>query len=107
DRRPVDGQACGLAHAPVVPGRLRIPLVEEVQPVDAVEQGGDELDAGRATQILGDRADEEIGEIDLAGLHGRRARALVGDATHDDSLDLRRLSPVLWERLERELAPGG
>ena len=35
---PVDGQAGGQPHAPVGPGRLRIPLVGEVEPEDAEER---------------------------------------------------------------------
>ena len=34
----VDGEAGGQPHAPIGPRRLRIPLVEEVQPEDAVDQ---------------------------------------------------------------------
>jgi hypothetical protein len=48
DGLPVDGVARREADAPVVPRRLRVPLVGEVEPEDAGRLGGDELQAGRA-----------------------------------------------------------
>jgi len=89
-----------------VPRGLRVPLVQEVEPVDAVEQRGDDADAGRALEIGGDGPAEEIGQIHLAGLHRGGARGLVGDRAHHEPLHLRSLAPVVGEGVERQLDAG-
>jgi len=44
-------------------GDFAVPLVEEVEPIDAVDERGGDLDAGRAAQLLRDHATEEIGDV--------------------------------------------
>jgi hypothetical protein len=55
--------------------------------------------------LVGHRAREQIGDIDLAALERGRARRLLHHRSHDEPLHRRRLSPVLVERLEHELDP--
>src|SRR6266545_4032723 len=78
ERLAVDGVARGLAHAPVVPGRLWIPLVREIEPEDRGSyRARDELESGAALDVLGHGAGQEIGDVDLAVLEGGRARRLL------------------------------
>src|SRR3989442_4832555 len=107
ERLPVDGVARGLAYAPVVPGRLRVPLVREIEPENRGRyRARDELESGTALNVLGHRAGQEIGDVDLAGPYGGRARRLLGQAPKDESLDVGDLAPVPLERFHHQLDPG-
>ena len=106
DRVAIDGDAGRLPHAAVVPGRLGVPLIQEVEPVHAVQQRRLDGDPRRALEILGHRPAEEVGDVHLAGLHGDRPRGLVGDAPHDQVLHRRLLAPVVGEGFELELVAG-
>ena len=104
---PVDGEARGLAHAPVVPGRFRVPLVREIEPEDrGSDRARDELESGTPLDVLGHGAGQEIGDVHLAVLEGRRARRLLGQTPVDEPLDVGDLAPVTLERLHHQLDPG-
>ena len=105
DRLAVDGEAGGKPQAPVVPRRLRVPLLGEVQEEDRVRPHGHESQTGRAPHVLGDGAVEEVGDVDLAALEGGGARRLVRDAFQDQALDARHLAPVALEGFEHQLDP--
>src|SRR5262249_43390775 len=77
ERLAVDGQARGLANAPIVPGRFRIPLIWKVDP----EGSGPllrrhQLEPWRALDVLGHRASQKIRDVDLTLLERGRARRL-------------------------------
>ena len=55
---------------------------------------GHELEAPRPADVFGDRAVEEVSDVDLAALERGGARRLVGDALDHEALDGRRLAPV-------------
>src|SRR5256712_4412269 len=107
ERLPVDGVARGLAYAPVVPGRLRGPLVREIEPENRGRyRARDELESGTALNVLGHGAGQEIGDVDLAVLEGGRARRLLRQTPKDQSLDVGDLAPVPLERFHHQLDPG-
>jgi hypothetical protein len=56
DRLAIDGEAGGEADPPIAPGRLRIPLVDEVEEEHRVRAGGGEPEPGRPAHVLGDGA---------------------------------------------------
>ena len=103
-RLAVDGQARGQAHALIVPGRLGIALLGEVEPelADRPKRRGD-LEARRALELLGHRPRHEIDQVDLPALHRGGARGLVGDGAEDQPLHRGRLAPVALEGLEHHL----
>src|SRR3989454_842046 len=107
DRLPIDGEARGEPHPLVVPRRLRVPLLDEVEEEDPVGPRGDELQPGRPPDLLGHRARQEIRYVHLATLERGRTRRLVGDTPEDQALDARRLAPVAVERLEDQLHARG
>src|SRR5204862_2136822 len=100
----VESEARGLSHAPIVPRRFRIPLIGEIEP----EHGGrlfrsDELEARRALNVFGDGTAKQVDDVDLAFLQRGRTRRLFGQTSVDETLDVRRLSPVTLERFHHEL----
>ena len=107
DGLPVDGEARGQAHALIVPRRLRVPLLAgEVDPEGGGDQGGRELQPGRALDLLRKLAADRIGYVDLAALEHGKPRRLLGDDPEDQPLDVRRLAPVALVRLEHHLHAG-
>src|SRR6059036_1611167 len=74
DGLPIDGEARGEPHAPVVPGRPRVPLIEQLQPEDSRRLRGHELEARGSPDILGDRPTEQIDDVYFAVLQGRGTR---------------------------------
>ena len=103
DGLAVDGQARRQPHALVVPWRLRVPLVGEVDPERRRDDGGLEGEPLRALQLLGELAADRVDDVDLAALQRRQPRRLVVDRLEHQALDARGLAPVLVERLERQL----
>ena len=103
----VDGEAGGLAHPHVVPRRLVVPLVGEIEAERALHHRRLQREAGYRAQLLGQLAAHRIGDVDLAPPKCCKARALVRDHLEDEALDRRLLAPILVERLEHELHPGG
>ena len=55
---------------------------------------------------LGIDAVERVGDIGLAGLDHQGPRRRLGDAAHDDRLDVRHMAPVMREGLEDDLDAG-
>src|SRR6266404_4664579 len=98
----VQRQARGLPHALVRPGRLRIPLVGEVEPEDAEQRRG-QAQARRPLDLLRGGAAQQHGHVHLAALERGRARGLVGQAAEDYSFYGRLFSPVAVERLHHQL----
>src|SRR5262245_40065692 len=99
----IDGEAGGLTDAPVVPGRLRVPLVEEVDPERRVERGVLKRQPGRSTKLFGERTADQVGYVDLAALQRDQPRRLVRDHPEDQPLDARSLAPEMVGRLQNEL----
>jgi hypothetical protein len=56
--------------------------------------------------LLGERASDRVGHVDLAALERGQPRRLVRDHLEDEPLHGRDLSPVLVEGLERQLHTG-
>src|SRR6266478_4359615 len=74
------------ARSPVVPRRLRIPLLGEIEEDDGVGPDGGELESGRPLDVLGHRAAQEVNDVGVAPLESGRARRLVGHALEDEPL---------------------
>ncbi len=104
-RRPVQGVAGGQPHAPVVPRRLRVPLVGEVDPVGGEAEVGLEPEPGTAPEILGEGAAHLVDHVHLAPLQRGQPRGLVGDGLEDEPLHAGGLPPVLLVGLEDQLDP--
>ena len=107
ERLTVDGVAHGLTHAQVVPRRLRIPLVGQVEPEGSLRLlRRDELEAGGPADVLGHGTGEQIRDVHLAFLQRGRARGLFGQAAVDEALDVGHLAPVALPRLHHQLDAG-
>ena len=102
-RGPVNGIVRGQAHSPVVPRRLRVPLVSEVDPLCRLTDVGLQRQPRGPPEILGQRTANRVGDVHLAALQRGQPRGLVRDRLQDKPLHVRRLSPVLIEGLEDEL----
>ena len=102
ERLAVDGEAGGQPHALVGPGRLRIPLVREIEPEDA-EERRHQAKPRRALDVLGGGPAQEKGDVDFSALERGGARGLVGQAPEDEPLDGRSLAPVALEGFEHQL----
>src|SRR5437870_5180774 len=66
DRRPVDRQVDGQAHSPVVPRRLRVPLIDEDEPEGGGRGVGLEREPGRPLALLGLAAADRVDDVGLA-----------------------------------------
>ena len=105
DRLAIDRQARGEPHPPVVPRRLRVPLLGELEEEDGVAPNSGEPEPGCPLDVLGHGAAQEVHDVELATLEPGRARRLVGDALEDQALHARRLPPVALEGLDDDLDP--
>ncbi len=107
ERLAIEREAGGQPHPPVVPRRLRVPLIEVVEVVraDAAREG--ELERGILLDVLRLRGVEEVGEVHLAALEHGQARVGVGHALVDQPLDRGHLAPVALVGLHHELDAGG
>ena len=102
----VDRVARGEANPPVVPRRLRIPLLDEVEEDHRVGPDGAQLEPRRPLDVLRHGTAEEIDDVGVTTLEGGRARRLVRDALEDQPLHARRLAPVPVERFDDDLDAG-
>ena len=93
-------------HALVVPRRLRIPLLGELDPVDRRVLGRDELQPRVALHVLRVLAVERVGDVGFAVLQHRHPRRPLGHALHDEPLDDGHAAPVARVRLEHDLDAG-
>ena len=93
-RLAVEGVVHRLAQALVVPRRLRIPLIGELDPEDRGVARGQERVARVALERLRLRAVQEEGVVRLAAPEHGQARGAVGHALHGQLLDVRRVPPV-------------
>src|SRR5262249_60299994 len=84
----------GPAQAPVVPRRLRVPLVQHGDPLRSLDHGGLERESRRALQLFGQLAANRVDDVDLAPLERGQAGRFVGDDFEDETLDARGLAPV-------------
>ena len=107
ERSPIDGHDGGQPHAPIVPGRFRIPLIEEVQVVDADRPREGQPDRRVALELERGRRVEHVRHVHLAVLqHGRAGRGVRHRLEHEP-LHRRRLAPVALVGLHDQLDPGG
>ncbi len=102
DRVVVERVFRGEPHPLVVPRRLRIPLLGEIQPIGRRTDGRPQRQSRRALQFLGQLGADRIGDVDLATLQCGESRRLIGDHPQHDALHARRLAPVLVERLQHQ-----
>ena len=103
DRVAIEGHARRLPHLGVVPGRLRVPLLGEVEPERSLQHGGLELQARRATHLLCQRPADRVDDVRLAALERGQPRRLVGNDPEHQAPDAGALAPVLVERLQHQL----
>ena len=102
----VDREAGGEPNPPVVPGRLRVPLLGEVEEEHRITPHRGEFEPGCPLDLFGHGTTEEVHHVGLTTLEGGGTRRLVGDALEDQPLDARRLPPVALERLDDDLDAG-
>ena len=102
-RLPIDGMVHGQAHPPIVPRRLRVPLLGEVDPVCGLTDVGLQRQPGGSPDLLGHRAANVIGDVHLTALQRGQACGLVRDRLQDQPLHVRGLAPVLIEGFDDEL----
>src|SRR5207245_7764985 len=99
----VDRQAARKSTAPVLPWRLRVPLLVEVEKENGVGPNSAELEPGCPLDVFRHGAAKEVHDVGLTALEGCRARRLVRHALEDQPLDARRLPPVALEGLDDDL----
>src|SRR5262249_57969575 len=87
-RPTIDRIVRGQSHAPVVPGRLRVPLIPEVEEVDADSPGERQLEARIALELERGGRVEQVGDVDLAFLQHRRARRGFRNTLDEVTLNL-------------------
>ena len=99
----IERVAGGQPHAPVVPRRLRVPLVEVVEVVraDAAREG--QLERRILLDVLRLRSVEEVGQVHLAALEHGHPRGGLGHALVDQPLDRGHLAPVTLVGLHHQL----
>ena len=102
-RSGVDGVDRGQPHPPIVPGRLGVPLVEEVQVEGPDPAGERQLQRRISPHLLRLRRIQEVREIDLAALQHGEPRGGLGDALVDQPFDVGHLAPVALEGLHDQL----
>src|SRR5439155_15381852 len=103
ERLPIDGVTGGQPHAPVVPRRLRIPLVGEVEPEDAARLARRrELEPRRSLNVFGNGTGQQIRDVHLTLLEGGSARGLLGQAAEHEPFDAGRLAPVALVGLQHQ-----
>src|SRR5262249_40877950 len=100
DGLAVDGQAGRESHPLVVPWRLRVPLVGEIEPLRARGVYRLEGEPLGALQLLGQFTADRVDNVDIAPLERSQPRGLVGDRPEYQALDARGLAPILIEGLE-------
>src|SRR5580765_8205476 len=100
---PIDREARGQTHAPVVPRRLRVPLLGEVEEDDGVGPDGAELEPRRPLDVLRHRTGQEVDDFSFTALERGGSRGLVRDALEDEALHAGRLAPVAVEGLDDDL----
>ena len=96
----------GEPHAPVVPRRLGVPLVEEIQVVDADRAREAEPDRGIAPELERGRRVEHVRDVDLAVLQHRGPRGGVRDRLEHQPLHRWHLAPVTFEGFHHQLHAG-
>ena len=89
-----------------MPGRFRIPLVEEIQIVDADRAGEGQPDRRIALELERGRRVEHVGHVHLAVLQHRRAGGGVGHRLEHEPLHGGHLAPVALVRLHDQLDAG-
>src|SRR6516164_6248823 len=75
----IDGQAGRESHTLVMPRRLRVPLVGEVEPERGLDDGWLEGEPLGALQLLGELAADRVGYVDLTTLERSQPRCFVRD----------------------------
>src|SRR5262249_24012107 len=89
-------------YAPIVPGRLRIPVIQKIQPMSR-RKGRLHGESRRSLDILGR---EQVGDVDFATFECGKARRVVWNDAEDQALDGRRLPPVSVEGLRHDSHAG-
>src|SRR5207245_3678950 len=102
-RLPVDRVVGCQTDASIVPRRLRVPLVWEIDPEGGLADVRLERQPRAPADLLGQGTADRVGDIDLAALQAGQPRGLVGDRFQRQALHVRRLAPVLLEGLDHEL----
>src|SRR5262245_62408425 len=78
-------------------------MLGEENPLRTVEADGLEHQARRALDVFGDRAPENLAEVDLSPLEHRCPRDVVGHGLEHQPFDARDLAPVLLVGLGDQL----
>jgi len=81
-------------------------LIGEDQPVVGRKHGF-QREPGRAPDLSGQLAADQVDDVGITALERRQPRGVVGNHTEDQPLHVRRLAPILVERLEYQLYAGG
>src|SRR4029434_1550381 len=91
---PIDGVVGRQTHPLVMPGRLWVPLLGEIEPLNRGVPGVDQLQLWITLDLFSYLAFQGKRDVSLAALeHGQAGRAL-GNALHNDAFDVWRMAPV-------------
>src|SRR5215472_7231070 len=106
DALAVHRQTGSPAYPLVMPRRLRVPLVGEVEPLRA-RHCRFQRQTWRLLQLVGQFATDRIGDVHLAAFQRRQPRSLVRDDPQHQAFDRWHLAPIAFEGLQHHLDPWG
>ena len=102
----VNGEAGGLPRPLVVPRRLRVPLICEVDPERCRREDRFEGQPRRAAQLFGELAADRVDDVDLAALQRGQPCRLFGNRSEHQAFNAGGLAPIFVECFEHQLHAG-
>ena len=99
----VQGIIGGQPHARVMPRRLRVPLLDEIQIERPNPSGKGQPELGIPFHLLGGLDIQVVGDIDLARLQHGQPRRRLRDTFKDQALHMGHFAPVVLNGLHDQL----
>jgi hypothetical protein len=85
ERVAIDREVRGEADPAVRPRRLRVPLIDEDEPLAAGDDGGLQGEARRPLKLLGQRTSDRVDDVGFAPLQHGQARGFIGHGLEDEA----------------------